>query len=291
MTKQYSILAIDIGGTGLKAALIDRKGHLLGERRRIPTPYPCPPDVMVSALVELCADLRGFERIAIGFPGVVRDGLVLTAPHFKDARWERFALAQAVSDALGHRPARLVNDAEMQGLAAIQGKGLELVLTLGTGAGTALFRDGDLMPHLELAQHPLHGSKTYNGYVGDVARKKLGKKRWNRHVEKTIAILESLLHFDHLYIGGGNAQRLHFALPENVSTISNDAGLEGGAALWARDSDAGDVDVATERTTGSHATKQSTTRSPPGTASSPSKKASAKKSAAPRAGRTADAER
>lgn len=249
MTKQYIILAIDIGGTGLKAALIDRQGQLIGERQRIPTPYPCPPDVMVSALTELCAELKGFERIAIGFPGVVRDGLVLTAPHFNDKRWDRYALAQALSDALGHRPARLVNDAEMQGLAAIKGKGLELVLTLGTGAGTALFRDGDLMPHLELAQHPLHGSKTYNGYVGDVARKKIGKKRWNRHVEKTIAVLESLLHFDHLYIGGGNATRLNFDLPDNVSTISNDAGLEGGAALWARDDAAGHVDIAASRST------------------------------------------
>lgn len=231
MTKQYRILAIDIGGTGLKAALVDRAGELIGERVRTPTPYPCPPHVLIETLTTLCAALSGYQSIAIGFPGVVRDGRVLTAPHFDNPLWDNFPLAKALSAALGQHPAKLVNDAEMQGLAAIQGHGLELVLTLGTGAGTALFRDGELMPHLELAQHPIRGHKTYNDYIGDVARKKIGKRRWRKHVANTIEILHSLLHFDHLYIGGGNAERLD-DLPKNVSTVSNDAGLQGGAALW-----------------------------------------------------------
>lgn len=235
MAKQYSILAIDIGGTGLKAACIDRDGNLLADRLRVPTPYPCPPNVMIDALVSLCEPLSGYERIAIGFPGVVRNGHILTAPHFKDPAWTNFPLAQAVSHALSGHPTRLVNDAEMQGLAAIEGKDLELVLTLGTGAGTALFREGDLMPHLELAHHPIRGKKSYNDYIGDAARKKVGKRRWNKRVQRTIAILESLLHFDHLYIGGGNAERLDFDLPSSITTISNDAGLEGGAALWKLD--------------------------------------------------------
>jgi len=235
MAKQYSILAIDIGGTGLKAACIDRDGNLLADRLRVSTPYPCPPNVMVEALVSLCEPLSGYERIAVGFPGVVRNGHILTAPHFKDPAWTNFPLAQALSHALGGHPTRLVNDAEMQGLAGVKGKGLELVLTLGTGAGTALFREGDLMPHLELAHHPIRGKKSYNDYVGDVARKKIGNRRWNKRVQKTIEILDSLLHFDHLYIGGGNAERLDFDLPSSVSTISNDAGLEGGAALWKLD--------------------------------------------------------
>lgn len=227
-----TILAIDIGGTGLKAALIDAQGMLIGERLRVPTPYPCPPDVLVAALVTLCHGLGGHERIAIGFPGVVRDGRVLTAPHFKDAHWSGYPLEAALSQALGNLPARLVNDAEMQGLAAIRGNGLELVLTLGTGAGTALFLNGQPTPHLELAHHPIRGRKTYNDYIGDVARKKIGANRWNRRVLRTIAILDSLLHYDHLYIGGGNAVRIDVPLPPEVTTVSNDAGLEGGAALW-----------------------------------------------------------
>jgi polyphosphate glucokinase len=122
----------------------------------------------------------------------------------------------------------------MQGLAVIRGNGLELVLTLGTGAGTGLFRDGEIMPHLELAQHPIHNSDSYNDYVGDAALKRIGRKRWNRRVERTIGILQSLLNYDHLFIGGGNAARITSRLPDNVSVVSNDAGIEGGAALWQR---------------------------------------------------------
>lgn len=264
-SKTARILAIDIGGTGLKAALLDVDGKMTSERQRIDTPYPCSPERMIDALLELCGPLGDFDFLSIGFPGVVRDGKVLTAPHFdhvdpddpfaagimqhadkakkhdvptEDTAWRGFALGQAVAAALAKqanapvRPVQLINDAEMQGLAVIRGEGLEFVLTLGTGAGSALFRDGVLMPHLELAHHPIRGRKSYNDYVGDAARKKIGKKRWNRHVQRTLAILDSLLHFDHLYIGGGNAQRIAFPLPQEVTIVSNDAGIEGGAALW-----------------------------------------------------------
>jgi polyphosphate glucokinase len=226
------VLAIDIGGTGLKAALVSFDGKLLSARKRISTPYPCPPPVLLSALVGLVRPLKGYGRIAIGFPGVVRDGRVLTAPHFGTELWHDFALARALSDALGHKPARLINDAEMQGMAAISGSGLELVLTLGTGAGTALFRNGELMPHMELAHHPVHKSKTYNDYVGEDALKRSGKKAWNRRVAKVIVILSSLLNYDRLYIGGGNAHKISLKLPANVTLVTNDAGLEGGGFLW-----------------------------------------------------------
>lgn len=230
-----TILAIDIGGTGLKAALIDAHGTFLGERRRVPTPIPCSPDLLIATLATLCRGIGEYQRIAIGFPGVVRAGRVLTAPHFHDARWLGYGLEHAMSQALGNVPARLVNDAEMQGLAAIAGAGLELVLTLGTGAGTALFLDGRPTPHLELAHHPIRGRKTYNDYIGELARREIGRRRWNRRVRRTIGILDSLLHYDHLYIGGGNATRLDAPLPPRVTAVSNDAGLEGGAALWRLD--------------------------------------------------------
>jgi len=233
------ILAFDIGGTGLKAALIDGEGTMLGERLRIPTPYPCPPPVLVEALVALAAPARGYERIAIGFPGVVRDNRVLTAPHFGDAAWAGFDLAGALSLRLDGRPARMVNDAEMQGLAVIKGRGLELVVTLGTGIGTGLFLHGAVTPHLELAQHPLRRGQTYNGYIGDLRLREIGRKRWRRRVGKAIDTLYRLLYFDHLYIGGGNARHLGArtlaarALPASaISIVSNEAGIEGGAALW-----------------------------------------------------------
>lgn len=226
------ILAFDIGGTNLKAAVIDARGRMLTRRVKTPTPAGCTPKQMVSALVRLAKPLPRSDHIAIGFPGVVRNGRVLTAPHWGTDKWAGFELAKELSRRLGNAPARLINDAEMQGLAVIKRKGLELVLTLGTGAGTAVFNDGQIAPHLELAHHPIHKDMTYNDYVGNAALKKQGKKRWNKRVRHTIEILESLLHYDHLYIGGGNATRITFKLPSNVSLVSNDAGVEGGAGLW-----------------------------------------------------------
>jgi polyphosphate glucokinase len=226
------VLGIDIGGSFLKAAVVDARGRMLTDRLKLKTPDPCPPKVMVRALLQLVKPLTGYNRIAIGFPGVVRGGRVLTAPHWGTREWAHFALAGTLSQRLGNIPARLINDAEMQGLAVIRGRGLELVLTLGTGAGTALFREGEIMPHLELAQHPLHKNDTYNGYVGDAARRKIGRKRWNKRVARTIEVLHTLLNYDHLFIGGGNASRINLRLPDNVTLVSNDAGIDGGAALW-----------------------------------------------------------
>jgi polyphosphate glucokinase len=226
------ILAFDIGGSYLKAAVIDTTGRMLTERLKVRTPDPCPPKVMVDALVRLVKPFPPHDHIAVGFPGVVRDGRVLTAPHWDTKKWVNFELAATLSRRLGGRPTRLINDAEMQGLAVIKGKGLELVLTLGTGAGTGLFRDGQIMPHLELAHHPIHKDWTYNDYVGNAALKATGGKHWNRRVARTIGILYSLLHYDHLFIGGGNSTRVSIHLPSGTSLVSNDAGIEGGAALW-----------------------------------------------------------
>lgn len=226
------VLAIDIGGIGLKASVVDESGGLLVPRHRIKTPYPCPPQVMMDALASLVAPLPPHDCIAIGFPGVVRRNRIVTAPHFGTAEWEGFPLAKAASEQFGGA-ARMVNDAEMQGLAVIAGKGLELVLTLGTGAGTGLFRDGELMPHLELAQHPIYGKKTtYNDYIGDAALKKVGRKHWNKRVARTIKILTSLLHFDHLFIGGGNAGKVVLENSHSITIVDNEAGISGGAFLW-----------------------------------------------------------
>jgi polyphosphate glucokinase len=229
------ILSIDIGGTHLKAAVVNVRGKLLSDKQRVPTPYPCPPQVMVKTLIDLVAPLPRYDRISIGFPGIVRDNRVLTAPHYGTPDWTNYPLAGELSRRLGHHPAKLINDAEMQGLYVIKGRGLELVLTLGTGAGTAIFLHGAMTPHLELAHHPIHKKKTYNEYVGDKELKKIGKKRWNKRVHKTIDILHGLLFYDHLFIGGGNAVHIKDDLPETITVVSNDAGIEGGAALW-RDS-------------------------------------------------------
>jgi len=224
-------LGIDIGGTGLKASVLDRDGRMIVERLRLPTPYPCSPKVLLRALAELTAPLPAFDRISIGFPGVVRDGQVVTAPNFGNKAWHDYPLEGAVAQRLG-RPARLLNDAEVQGLGIVAGRGLEVVLTLGTGVGSAVFVDGWLAPHLELAHHPLYNGGTYNDYVGKEALRRHGKKKWNRRVLRTIEVVDSLLHYDVLYLGGGNAQHLSVDLPGSVRIASNDNGITGGIHLW-----------------------------------------------------------
>lgn len=224
-------LAIDVGGTGLKAAVLDASGRLMGDRVRVPTPARCSPAVLVRALGDLVAPLGAFDRVSVGFPGVVRDGVVRTAPNFASPKWRGFDLARALTRVL-KRPVRILNDAEVQGLAVIKGRGVELVLTLGTGVGSALFRDGELMPHLELSQHPVHDGKTYDEYLGDRARKRVGTRKWNRRVRRVLAILETVVNFDKLHLGGGNAARINFPLGRQVRVVENKVGLLGGIALW-----------------------------------------------------------
>jgi polyphosphate glucokinase len=224
-------LAIDIGGTALKASVLDASGGMIVEPVRLPTPYPCPPAVLLRALVKLTAPLPSADRISVGFPGVIRGGQVVTAPHFGNKAWRGYPLEAAVQEAL-RRPTRLLNDAEVQGLGIVTGRGLEVVLTLGTGVGSAVFADGRLAPHLELAHHPLHNKETYNEYAGNAALDRKGKKRWNRRVLKMIEIVGSLLNYDVLYLGGGNARHLSVDLPRNVRIVSNENGITGGVKLW-----------------------------------------------------------
>jgi predicted TIM-barrel fold metal-dependent hydrolase/predicted NBD/HSP70 family sugar kinase len=228
-------LAIDIGGTGLKLAVLDREGNMIGERVRVPTPpQPVAPETLIETLDSAAAGLGPFERVSVGFPGAVRDGRVLTATHLGTEVWAGFDLQQALA-ARWKRPVRVMNDADVAGFGAIAGKGVEMVLTLGTGAGTAIFRDGRLMPHLELAHHPVHNNKTYDEYIGNAALEKIGKKKWNRRIARVIGILRTVVNFDHLYLGGGNARRIQFELPPDVTTVPNSEGLTGGIGLWRDD--------------------------------------------------------
>ncbi|MGH7105467.1 MAG: ROK family protein [Acetobacteraceae bacterium] len=230
-------LAIDIGGSHLKAGIVDERASLVGERGRIPTPHGASAEDIVAALASLGRPLGRFDRISVGFPGVVRHGRVLTAPNLGTDAWHGFPLGPALEQALG-RPVRILNDASVQGLGAIDGAGIELVLTLGTGMGFALFTNGRLAPHLEMGQHPARKKKTYDAYIGDAALRKIGGKRWNRRMRRVITVLDTLSGYDFLYIGGGNAERLTGDLPKNVRTVPNSAGITGGVRLWDRRHDA-----------------------------------------------------
>jgi polyphosphate glucokinase len=225
------ILAIDIGGTGLKAAVLNYDGEMVTERVRIKTPHPCTPEILLEALIKLVEPFSGYDFVSVGFPGVVRKGKIITAPNLGTEALRGFDLRAALEQRLG-KPVRVVNDADMQGLGVIEGHGVEMVITLGTGFGTALFLDGELGPHLEIAHLPFRKGQTYDQQLGDKARKKIGNKKWSRRVLRAIENLRTLTNFDRLYIGGGNASRLKVELPPDVKIVSNEYGVQGGAWLW-----------------------------------------------------------
>jgi polyphosphate glucokinase len=224
-------LGIDVGGSNLKAGLLDADGKMLGERHRVPTPKDPTPAAVCMALADLVEDIGAFDRISVGFPGVIRQGAVLTAPNLDTKAWRGFPLSQRLHDMLG-RPVRLLNDAEVAGLGVISGTGVECVITLGTGMGFALFQDGIVGPHLELSHHPVRHKLTYDEYLGNEARRDAGRKRWNRRVKRAIRNIETLVTYDTLYVGGGNTKYIDFDMPPGVQIVPNEAGITGGVRLW-----------------------------------------------------------
>ena len=233
-------LAIDIGGTGLKASVLDAQGRKIVDRVRTKTPYPCPPRVLIRALDRLTYELPRWDRVSVGFPGFVRAGRVLTAPNLGPGTalsrklveaWAGFPLGTELESRLG-KPTRLFNDADMHGLAVISGEGLELVLTLGTGLGTAVFLDGSPTPHLELALMPFQGRGTFQDELGNSTRRRIGNRRWSKRVLEAVEMFDALLHIDRLYVGGGNARKLTVDLGHRVELIDNAAGILGGIKLW-----------------------------------------------------------
>jgi polyphosphate glucokinase len=246
VSNEISTLTFDIGGTGLKASLVSNDGKLLHERIRVLTPYPCYPDVLVEQLIQLANKLPQASRVAVGFPGVVRNGTILTAPNLslpkgpgkskkpskKIAQMYNGYNLKKVLEAKLKIEVHVVNDADLAGAGAIKGHGLEVVATLGTGFGTGMFLNGKLLPHLEIAHLHFKNNKSFDEIIGDAARKSIGIKKWSKLVLEAIDTLYNLTHFDHLYLGGGNASRLTVKLPANVSTIPNLAAIKGGPKLF-----------------------------------------------------------
>ncbi len=230
MAKAPHTLAIDIGGTGLKALTLNEQGKPLHERVRVETPRPATPGAVLAALVKLIAPLGHFDRVSVGFPGVVVRGETLSAPNLHDD-WRKFPLAKELEKRL-KRPTRVLNDAGVQGYAIIKGNGTEMVITLGTGMGCAIYVEGRYVPNIELAHHPFHKGKTYEEFIGQKALKRVGKKRWNKRVARVLEQVQPIFNPHTIYLGGGNAKKLALKLPKNVVVTDNVAGLLGGIALW-----------------------------------------------------------
>ena len=222
-------LAVDIGGTGLKVILLSPEGQPLSERLRVVTPDPATPARLLNALDHLRAQLGSFDRVSVGYPGVVKHGVVLSAANLHP-KCIGFPL-QAELEKRWRKPVRVANDAAVQGYGAIQGRGVEMIITLGTGMGSALFTDGRLCPGLELGHHPWR-KMTYEDYLGRRGLEKYGKKKWNKLLEKAIAQTQATFNWDHLYLGGGNTKLIRMEPRKDVTIVSNMDGLLGGVALW-----------------------------------------------------------
>ena len=228
-------LAVDIGGSGIKAMVLDKTGNAITDRLRIDTPDPATPEAVMKIICTLAKKQGSFDRVSVGFPGVVEKGVTKSAANLDD-EWLGFNFARAIEQRL-NKPVQIKNDAEIQGYGAVAGAGVELVITLGTGFGSALFLDGKLMPNLELAHHKFRKGKTYEQQLKKKQLKKKGKKKWNKRLKRAIASLEKTFHYDHLYIGGGRAKKINFDLLDNATTIPNVVGILGGITLWNDESD------------------------------------------------------
>ncbi len=222
-------LAVDIGGTGIKAEKLDSAGKPVTERTKIATPKNASPKKVAKIIDELAGQHGSFDRVSVGFPGVVKSGVVYTAANLGKG-WSDYPLQKELTKRL-KKPVRMANDADVQGLGCVSGRGVELVITLGTGVGSVIFIDGRRI-HLEIGHHPFHKGKTYEDELGNRALGKKGKKKWSKLAMEAIGELQRTFNYDRLFIGGGNARLLDGKLPPNVKIVSNMEGLLGGIKLW-----------------------------------------------------------
>jgi polyphosphate glucokinase len=159
-TVAQKILSIDIGGSNVKATLLNKEGKLQTEYKKLETPVPATPEKVMAAIGALAASLPGYDKISAGFPGYVKDNIVMTAPNLGTKYWKGYKLGNELTKSLG-KPARVVNDADMQGLGIAAGKGFEIVVTLGTGFGTAFLYNGVLLHMNCTSPHPKTGTTMF----------------------------------------------------------------------------------------------------------------------------------
>lgn len=241
-------LSVDCGGGGIKASVLDSEGAIISRAVRTPTPYPLPPATLVDTIAALADQLPTSDRVTVGMPGMIRHGVVVATPHYitRDGprskvlpdlveQWARFDMGAAIAERL-EIPTLVLNDAEVAGAGVITGHGLEMIVTLGTGLGNAVFDNGVLAPHVEVSQGPVRWGLTYDDYIGEHERLRLGDAHWSRRVRRVVEALRPMYLWDRLYLGGGNSRRiaaLQLArMGSDVVVVPNEAGMTGGARCW-----------------------------------------------------------
>lgn len=241
-------LTVDCGGGGIKASVLDLSGTPQAQPVRTPTPYPLPPDLLVNVVARLADKLPPADRVTVGMPGMLRHGIVVQTPHYVTKAgprtrvlpelveaWDGFPMRTALEDRLGV-PALVLNDAEVAGAGAVTGIGLEMIVTLGTGLGNSVFDGGRLAPHVEISRGPITWGLTYDEYIGEHERLRLGDAHWSRRVRRVVESLRPMYLWDRLYLGGGNSRRITpgvlARLGDDVVVVPNSAGLVGGVRAW-----------------------------------------------------------
>jgi predicted NBD/HSP70 family sugar kinase len=214
------ILVIDVGGTHVKLRATGHKRQI-----EIPSGSKMSANKMVATVRKIIAGWK-YDVITIGYPGPVLHGHIVSEPHNLGPGWVTFNFKKAFGC-----PVKIINDAAMQALGSYEGRRM-LFLGLGTGLGSAMIVDGVLEP-MELAHLPYKKGRTYEDYVGLAGLKRLGKKKWRRHVNDVVKQLKTALEADYVVLGGGNA-RLLKKLPSGTRVGDNANAFRGGLRLWSR---------------------------------------------------------
>lgn len=239
-------LCVDCGGGGIKAAVYDNNAFQLSAALREPVPYPLPPSKLLAMVSDFASQLPEFDRITLGMPGMIRHGIVVHTPHYINRagprtrqvaslkeEWTRFDMAGALTEKF-NVPSLVLNDAEVASAGVVTGRGLEFFMTLGTGLGTALIDDGVLSPHLEFSHAPMRWGLTFDDVLGEHERRRLGDSAWSRRVLRALELLEPVIRWDKLYIGGGNASRItpNALAKIDAEIVPNAAGMRSGVRAW-----------------------------------------------------------
>jgi polyphosphate glucokinase len=239
-------IGVDVGGSGVKAALVDLETGVATGRMRVETPQPATPDAIAKSVAELVDRFDAPGAIGCTLPAVVLNGVVCTAAHI-DESWIGTDAERVMSDAAG-RPCTVLNDADAAGLAearfgaARDRKGVVVLVTIGTGVGTALLDDGKLVPNAELG-HIVVTDQVADTWVSDAARtnEELTWKRWSNRLERYLTHLHALLWPELIVVGGGVAKhadkfldRINVGCEVRIAELGNLAGIVG-AALAARE--------------------------------------------------------
>jgi hypothetical protein len=214
------ILVVDVGGSHVKALATGQP-----EPARVDSGPTTTPDAMVAAIRAATAGWE-YDVVSVGYPGPVAGGRPAAEPHNLAPGWVGYDFAAAFG-----RPVRVINDAAMQALGSYRG-GRMLFLGLGTGLGSALVVEGIVQP-LELAHLPYRKGRTFEEYVGNAGRARLGGRRWRRHVSAVVERLHAAMQVDYVVLGGGNARRLR-RLPAAAALVPNTNAFIGGMRLWDR---------------------------------------------------------